>query len=114
MAGNLMENKTEGMTLENLQLKIENQQTLVKQLTEENETLYQQFNHLMVRNNKLLKRIDDLQQIVNDLHIRIEELQLINGNLLKLNDALRRGETGSIELANKSSQMEAVESGIPR
>jgi predicted transcriptional regulator len=64
---------------------------LIAQLTEENETLYQQFNHLMIRNNKLLKRIDDQQRLIDDLHVRIEELQLISNNQLRLNDRLRSG-----------------------
>jgi predicted transcriptional regulator len=85
------ENTTNVMSVESLRLKVENQQEIMKQLTNENEELYQQFNHLMIRNNKLLKRINDLQGIIDDLHIRIEELQLINGNILKLNDRLRPG-----------------------
>src|SRR5437868_4076325 len=85
----LSENKNPVMNIELFQMKVENQQTMIKQLSGENEELYQQFNHLMIRNNKLLKRIDDLQGIIDDLHIRIEELQLINGNILKLNDGLR-------------------------
>jgi len=51
--------------------------------------LYHQYNHLIIRNGKLLKRIDDFQNIIDDLHIRIEELQLINGNMMQLNDRLR-------------------------
>ena len=78
------------MTIENLQLKVENQQKLIGQLTNENEELYHQYNHLMIRNGKMLKRVDDLQKIIDDLHIRIEELQLINGNMLQLNDRLRK------------------------
>jgi len=85
------ENTTDVMSVESLRMKVENQQEIMKQLTNENEELYQQFNHLMIRNNKLLKRINDLQGIIDDLHIRIEELQLINGNILKLNDRLRPG-----------------------
>src|ERR1043166_4592907 len=77
------------MIIESLEKKIANQANLIAQLTLENEELYQQFSHLMIRNNKLLKRIDDQQKIIHDLHIRIEELQLINGNMLKLNDRLR-------------------------
>jgi predicted transcriptional regulator len=69
--------------------KAENQQRLIEQLTEENETLYQQFNHLMIRNNKLLKRIDDQQKLIDDLHLRLEEMQAINSNQLRLNDRLR-------------------------
>ncbi len=83
------ESTTEVMSVETLQMKIENQQNIMKQLSNENEELYHQFNHLMIRNNKLLKRIDDLQGIIDDLHLRIEELQLINGNMLKLNDKFR-------------------------
>ena len=75
---------------ENQQQKLENQQSLIRQLTQENEELYHQFNHLMIRNNKLLKRIDDLQKIIDDLHLRVEELQLISNNQLQLNDRLRR------------------------
>jgi len=77
------------MIIENLEKKIANQANLIAQLTLENEELYHQFNHLMIRNNKLLKRIDDQQKIIDDLHLRIEELHLINGNMLKLNDRLR-------------------------
>ena len=69
--------------------KIENQQKVISELTSENEQLFQQFNHLMVRNGKLLKRIDDMQQIIDSMHLRIEEAQLINDNMLKLNDTLR-------------------------
>jgi predicted transcriptional regulator/uncharacterized protein YoxC len=83
------ENTTNLMNVESLQMKVENQQNMIKQLSTENEELYHQFNHLMIRNNKLLKRIDDLQGIIDDLHIRIEELQLVNGNILKLNDRFR-------------------------
>ncbi|MCX6290781.1 MAG: hypothetical protein NT126_03355 [Bacteroidetes bacterium] len=79
------------MSVESLQMKVENQQNMIKQLSTENEELYHQFNHLMIRNNKLLKRIDDLQGIIDDLHIRIEELQLINGNMLKINDRIKAG-----------------------
>lgn len=78
------------MNIETLQAKLENQQKLIKELTSENEELYHQYNHLMVRNGKMLKRIDDLQKIIDDLHLRIEELQLINGNMLQINDRLRR------------------------
>ncbi|HNS12861.1 MAG TPA: hypothetical protein PKM97_09635 [Bacteroidia bacterium] len=78
------------MTIETMQLKISNQKNFIDQLTEENEELFHQFNHLMIRNTKLLKRVDDLQNIIDDLHLRIEELQLINSNQLHLNDNLRR------------------------
>ena len=78
------------MTIETMQLKISNQKNFIDQLTEENEELFHQFNHLMIRNTKLLKRVDDLQNIIDDLHLRIEELQLINNNQLNLNDNLRR------------------------
>lgn len=77
------------MTIEKTAQKLESQQRLIDQLTEENETLYQQFNHLMIRNNKLLKRIDDQQRLIDDLHLRVEELQLISSNQLRLNDRLR-------------------------
>ena len=72
-----------------LKLKIDNQQKVIDELTAENEQLFQQFNHLMVRNGKLLKRIDDMQQIIDGMHLRIEESQLINDNMLKINDNLR-------------------------
>ena len=48
------------MTIEKLQLKVENQSKLIKELTNENEELYHQYNHLMIRNGKMLKRVDDL------------------------------------------------------
>ncbi len=83
------ENNPQQMTIETMQTKLNNQKTFIDQLTAENEELFHQFNHLMVRNTKLLKRIDDLQNIVDDLHIRIEELQLINSNMLQMNDNLR-------------------------
>jgi len=77
------------MDKEVLKLKIENQQKVIDELTAENEQLFQQFNHLMVRNSKLLKRIDDMQQIIDGMHLRIEESTLINDNMLKINDNLR-------------------------
>ena len=104
------ENASGIMNVETLQMKLENQQNIIKQLTNENEELYQQFNHLMIRNNKLLKRIDDLQGIIDDLHIRIEELQLINGNILKINDTIRtRKENSFIESDNLSEQKDSSE-----
>jgi len=78
-----------------LKLKIENQQLVIDELTAENEQLFQQFNHLMVRNTKLLKRIDDMQQIIDGMHLRIEESQLINDNMLKINDNLRANNDSS-------------------
>ena len=81
-----------------LKLKIENQQQVIDELTAENEQLFQQFNHLMVRNTKLLKRIDDMQQIIDGMHLRIEESQLINDNMLKINDNLRvRNDNSSLQ-----------------
>jgi predicted transcriptional regulator len=77
------------MTIENLKQKIENQANLIKELTRENEELYHQYNHLIIRNGKLLQRIDDFQKIINEMHIRVEEQQLINGNMMQLNDKLR-------------------------
>lgn len=77
------------MEIEALRLKVENQQNVINELTAENEQLFQQFNHLMVRNGKLLKRIDDMQQIIDSMHLRIEESQLIHDNMLKINDGLR-------------------------
>jgi predicted transcriptional regulator len=96
----LNENTNPVMNVELFKMKVENQQTMIKQLSGENEELYQQFNHLMIRNNKLLKRIDDQQGIIDDLHIRIEELQLINGNILKLNDGLRSRNDNSSAVDN--------------
>jgi predicted transcriptional regulator len=86
------------MTIETLQQKIDNQNKLIKELTIENEELYHQYNHLIIRNGKMLKRVDDFQKIIDDLHIRIEELQLINGNMMQLNDKLRRRSSLSISL----------------
>jgi predicted transcriptional regulator len=83
------DNISQVMTIEKLQLKIENQANLIKELSNENEEFYHQFNHLMIRNGKLLKRIDDLQRMIDELHLRIEELQLINGNMMQINDRLR-------------------------
>jgi len=71
--------------------KLEAVQNLLKELTTENETLYHQLNHLMIRNNTLLKRIDDLQQAIHDLHIRLEESNLINNNLIRSNDRRNAG-----------------------
>ncbi len=77
------------MTIETLKQRAENQAKLIKELTQENEELYHQYNHLIIRNGKLLKRIDDFQRIIDDLHIRNQELQLINGNMMQINDKLR-------------------------
>jgi len=74
------------MTIENTHQKIENQANLIKELTRENEELYHQYNHLIIRNGKLLKRIDDFQKIINDLHNRIDELQKIQGNAIQSNE----------------------------
>lgn len=76
-------------TEEKSQQKLDQQHQLIRQLTEENEMLFQQFNHLMIRNHKLLTRIDDQQKIIADLHIRLEELLLINSNQLRINDRLK-------------------------
>lgn len=84
------------MTIEKLETKVQNQAMLIKGLTTENEELFHQYNHLMIRNQKMLKRVDDLQKIIDDLHIRIEELQLINGNMMQINDKLRRKGDGSL------------------
>lgn len=85
-----MEDINSKMTIESLKLKIENQSKVIKELTNENEELYHQYNHLIIRNGKMLKRTDDYQKIIDDLHIRNEELQLINSNLMQLNDKLRK------------------------
>lgn len=84
-----MDNNIVEMNIETLQQKVDNQNRLIKELTIENEELYHQYNHLIIRNGKMLKRVDDLQRIIDDLHVRIEELQLINGNMMQLNDRLR-------------------------
>jgi predicted transcriptional regulator len=105
-----MDNNIIEMNIETLQHKVSNQNRLIKELTLENEELYHQYNHLIIRNGKLLKRIDDLQRIIDDLHIRIEELQLINGNMMQLNDRLRKNgdsvsiEAGYVSHAEKASQ----------
>src|SRR5437868_11837269 len=50
----------------------------LKQLLQtENEHLYQQYNHLMIRNQKLMKRIDDQQQLNDRLQGRIAGLEHI-------------------------------------
>jgi len=91
------------MSIEKTAQKLENQQRLIAQLTEENETLYQQFNHLMIRNNKLLKRIDDQQKLIDELHLRVEELQMIHSNQLRLNDRLRTGLSAAHPLSTTAS-----------
>jgi len=96
----MTENSNE-MTIENLKTKIESQSKLIKELTKENEELYHQYNHLIIRNGKMLKRIDDYQKIIDDLHIRNEELQLINGNMMQLNDKLRQ--RGAFSLSESNS-----------
>ncbi|REJ80814.1 MAG: hypothetical protein DWQ44_04915 [Bacteroidetes bacterium] len=96
------------MTIESLQQKLENQKRYIAQLTEENEELYHQFNHLMIRNTKLLKRVDDLQKIIDDLHIRIEELQLINGNMMQLNDNLRKRTENAIKTGSDIQKIHGV------
>jgi hypothetical protein len=100
MIKNLMEDNNNDLTIESLKLKIENQSRLIKELTIENEELYHQYNHLIIRNGKMLKRIDDYQKIIDDLHIRNEELQLINGNIMQLNDKLRQRGSFSISHSN--------------
>ena len=91
------------MDIEALNLKIENQQKVINELTAENEQLFQQFNHLMVRNSKLLKRIDDMQQIIDSMHLRIEESQLINDNMLKINDGLRNNDHRTNDVVNTTN-----------
>lgn len=97
-----LDNTTTQMTIEKLEQKIENQARLIKELTAENEELFHQYNHLMIRNQKMLKRVDDLQRIIDDLHIRIEELQLINGNMMQINDKLRKKDSFVIHDGSKS------------
>jgi predicted transcriptional regulator len=110
-----MEDNRHEMTIESLNKKIENQAKVVKGLTNENEELYHQYNHLIIRNGKMLKRIDDYQKIIDDLHIRIEELQLINGNMMQLNDKLRKRKDLSVsfdesnDLNSKSGHEAAIE-----
>jgi len=94
---------------ETLNNKLENQQKLINDLTDENEKLYQQFNHLMVRNGKLLKRIDDLQQIIDNMHLRVEELQLANQNMFKLNDNERKNMAISSKAAPSSEFNSALD-----
>lgn len=98
-----MEDNSNQMTIENLKQKIENQSKVIKELTNENEELYHQYNHLIIRNGKMLKRTDDYQKIIDDLHIRNEELQLINNNLMQLNDKLRKRSELSVSLNNNYS-----------
>jgi predicted transcriptional regulator len=93
------------MTIESLKQKIENQANLIKELTKENEELYHQYNHLIIRNGKLLKRIDDFQKIISDMHIRVEEQHLINGNMMQLNDRLR-GKNDGFSSANPFNEKE--------
>jgi predicted transcriptional regulator len=105
-----MDNNIIEMNIETLQTKVTNQSRLIKELTTENEEFYHQYNHLIIRNGKLLKRIDDLQRIIDDLHVRIEELQLINGNMMQLNDRLRnRGEGSASENLPPSSSSASTE-----
>jgi predicted transcriptional regulator len=100
------------MTIESLQQKIDNQNKLIKELTIENEELYHQYNHLIIRNGKMLKRVDDFQKIIDDLHIRIEELQLINGNMMQLNDKLRRRNTTAVSLTDMESRLHDADSSV--
>jgi predicted transcriptional regulator len=95
-----MEESNNDVTIEGLKFKIENQSRLIKELTIENEELYHQYNHLIIRNGKMLKRIDDYQKIIDDLHIRNQELQLINSNIMQLNDKLRHRGSFSISQGN--------------
>ena len=98
-----MEDNSDKMTIENLKQKIDNQSKVIKELTNENEELYHQYNHLIIRNGKMLKRTDDYQKIIDDLHIRNEELQLINNNQMQLNDKLRKRSDYSVSLHNDNS-----------
>ena len=98
-----MEDNNGEMTIEYLKQKIENQSGVIKELTKENEELYHQYNHLIIRNGKMLKRTDDYQKIIDDLHIRNEELQLINNNLMQLNDKLRKRNDLSATFNNSNS-----------
>ncbi len=98
-----MEDNSDKMTIESLKLKIENQSKVIKELTKENEELYHQYNHLIIRNGKMLKRTDDYQKIIDDLHIRNEELQLINNNIMQLNDKLRKRNELTVSLSNDYS-----------
>lgn len=113
-----LDNTQDQMTIEKYEQKIENQARLIKELTSENEELFHQYNHLMIRNQKMLKRVDDLQRIIDDLHIRIEELQLINGNMMQINDKLRRKDNpfyindGSKSLLNNQVQSNDTLSGL--
>src|SRR5204862_4767852 len=47
-----------------------------------------------------------------DLHIRIQELQLITNNQLKINDGLRKPEVGSSKLEEQFSNLQSPTSNI--
>ena len=66
-----MSENTHEMTIESLKQKIENQAKVIKELTNENEELYHQYNHLIIRNGKMLRRLDDYQKIIDDLQTDI-------------------------------------------
>jgi predicted transcriptional regulator len=104
-----MEHQLHEMNIESLKHKIDNQSRIIKELTKENEELYHQYNHLIIRNGKMLKRIDDFQKIIDDLHIRIEELQLINGNMMQLNDKLRKRRTYFLNDNNEKDDIKTDE-----
>ncbi len=76
----------------------------LKQLLQtENEHLYQQYNHLMIRNQKLMKRIDDQQQLNDRLQGRIAALENIidkmrlasfTANSASYNQSFQKSEAG--------------------
>ena len=101
-----MPDNIQEMTIESLKQKIENQAKVIRELTNENEELYHQYNHLIIRNGKLLRRLDDYQKIIDDLHIRNEEFQLINSNVMQINDKLRnRKEYSTVDNKNQPGDM---------
>jgi predicted transcriptional regulator len=61
----------------------------LKQLLQtENEYLNQQYNHLMIRNHKLMKRIDDQQMLNDKLQERIAGLEQLINTLRQRNDGM--------------------------
>jgi uncharacterized protein YoxC/predicted transcriptional regulator len=73
----------EQMTIEKLQEELTRKESLIKELTAQNEHLYHQYNHLIVRNNKFLQRINDMQIVISELHQHIQDLQTANYKLLQ-------------------------------
>ena len=95
-----MDINNKDLTIEKLSQKVENQANLIKELTRENEELYHQYNHLIIRNGKLLKRIEDFQKLINEMHLRIEELQVIQGNRQNTDRSGIKGEVSGTGRSN--------------